>query len=442
MNLLLLHTHDTGRWIGPYGFPAETPNLAALARQGVLFRRCFSAAPTCSPSRAAMLTGVRAHATGMIGLAHRGFRLADPSRHLARWLSGRGMDTVLCGVQHEATDAASLGYTRTLTAEPEASEADPGQALTARDLANARAAAGFLLERPDRPFFLSFGMISTHRPFPQPDRDVAADFAPAPPGLPDCAEVRRDVAGFLTMARAADACVGIVLEALERSGLADDTAVAFTTDHGPAFPGMKATLTDGGIGVSLIVRAPGASRPGRASDALVSHLDVFPTACDLLGVDAPDWLEGRSLAPILRGSEEPVREAVFAETTYHAAYEPMRCVRTDRWKLIRRFGGHPTTVMPNIDDGPSKRALMAAGLAERPAGPAEELYDVTFDPGERRNLAGDPEHAGVLEELRGRLEAWMRESGDPLLEGRPKAPAGARVNPPWLPHPNETDFEE
>jgi arylsulfatase A-like enzyme len=144
----------------------------------------------------------------------------------------------------------------------------------------------------------------------------------------------------------------------------------------------------------------------------------------------PDWVRGRSLLPLVRRQADEVNDAVFAEVTFHAAYEPQRAVRTRRYKYIRRFdNGHAGPVLANIDDSPSKDLLVAHGLAERPV-PAEELYDLVFDPQEAANLAGDPAHAAVLAELRARLERWMEETDDPLLAGPVEPEEGTEINLP------------
>jgi arylsulfatase A-like enzyme len=449
MNILYIHTHDTGRFIQPYGHAIPTPNLMALAREGALFRNCFDAAPTCSPSRAAMLTGMNAHASGMIGLAHRGFALKDPKQHLAHHLHSHGFETVLCGIQHEiaAGQAAALGYERIIAAPATPGAAEMAGAdgharrMMAQDLANAQAVADFLAAPHDRPFFLSFGMFCTHRPFPAPDADIDPGYIAVPPPLPDDPAIRLDMAGFITLTRCADTCVGIVLGALAAAGLADDTLVFFTTDHGIAFPKMKCHLYDAGIGVSLIIRCPGQGQPGQVIDALVSHLDIYPTVCAAAGVPAPPWLEGRSLAPLLDGTATAIRDEIFAEVTYHAAYEPLRCIRTARWKYIRYFDAYDLVVKPNIDDGHSKQYLLRHGLAEAQHDPAEMLFDLACDPAERVNLAGSPEHAAVRADLAGRLVRWMHDTADPLLRGYVPKPASARVNLKWALHPNEQEFE-
>jgi arylsulfatase A-like enzyme len=132
--------------------------------------------------------------------------------------------------------------------------------------------------------------------------------------------------------------------------------------------------------------------------------------------------------PLVNGEAEEVRDAIFAEKTYHVAYEPERCVRTHRYKYICRFDDeHPTPVLANTDDGPSKDLLLANGWAEREI-PQEQLYDLLFDPNEAHNLAEDPRHADILEEMRGRLKKWMYETKDPILDGPVPAPTGAELN--------------
>jgi hypothetical protein len=120
----------------------------------------------------------------------------------------------------------------------------------------------------------------------------------------------------------------------------------------------------------LILRGPGGFTGGKASDALVSHIDLFPTVCDLAGVERPEWLQGESLLPLANGEADEVRDAIFAEKTYHVAYEPERCVRTHRWKYIRRFGERTRPVLPNTDDGPSKELLLSYGWGEREIPPS------------------------------------------------------------------------
>ncbi len=417
-NILYLHSHDTGRYVQPYGYAVPTPSLQRLAEQGVVFRQAHNAAPTCSPSRAALVTGQWPHSCGQFGLVNRGFVLEHPERHVAGFLAGEGYATTLVGIQHVVRDPLTAGY------------------QSVADLPNSRArnvapeAARLLREQPmGQPFFMSVGFIETHRGFPEPTTAEDPRYYRPPAPLPDAPQTRRDMAQFAASARELDWGMGLVLQALEESGLAENTLVICTTDHGIAFPAMKCNLTDHGTGVMLILRGPGGYTGGAVSDALVSHIDLFPTICDVVGIPSPEWLQGRSLTPLMRGEADEVNDAVFAEVNFHAQYEPQRSVRTRRWKYIRRFVDRERPLLANCDASPSKTLWLDHGWADRRVD-GEQLYDLVFDPHETRNLTGDPGAGGVLEEMRGRLDSWMEQSRDPLLRGPIQAPSGATVNPP------------
>ncbi len=411
-NILYLHSHDTGRQVQPMGAAVETPRIQQLAEEGVLFRRAFCAASTCSASRACLLTGRYAHSNGMLGLAHRGWSLDDYEWHVVHTLRTAGYHSVLIGEQHISKEPDVIGYDQVVKiATTRATDVAPVTIDVLRDI--------------DRPFFLSVGFFETHREFFRPEEGEDRYVAP-PPNLPDTPEIRRDVAAFNASARSLDAGIGAVLDELDALGLRDDTLVICTTDHGMPFPGAKTTLTDRGIGVFLILRGPGGFTGGGVSDALVSHIDLYPTICDLAGVPQPDFLQGTSLLPLMDGAPA-VRGEVFAEGTYHAAYEPQRAIRTERWKYIRRFDDRPTPVLPNTDDGPAKDLWLRHGWAEHELA-REQLYDLVFDPQEQHNLIARADHASVAADLRNRLETWMRDTDDPLLDGPVPPPPGAEYN--------------
>lgn len=160
-NILYIHSHDTGRYIQPYGHAIATPHLQRLADEGVLFRNACSAAPTCSPSRAALLTGQSPHSSGMLGLAHRGFRLHDYDQHLVHTLRGAGYTSVLAGMQHLAKDPTELGYDEILaTATNEAAHVGKVAAEYLQKHAASNSA---------QPFFMDAGFFETHREFPAAD---------------------------------------------------------------------------------------------------------------------------------------------------------------------------------------------------------------------------------------------------------------------------------
>ncbi len=256
-NILYIHSHDTGRSIQPYGYAVSTPNLQALAEDGVLFRQAHCEAPTCSPSRAALLTGQAAHSSGMLGLAHDfpagNWALHDYSQHILHTLRREaGYVSALCGIQHIARglgdqqqDAAVIGYDRVFP-RPNAEEH----------------AVAWLDDAPPQPFYLEVGFFETHRHGNKQagafneggPQDETQGYARPPAAMPDAPEVRRDMADYAVSAARLDAKMGQVFDALKRNGLWDNTLIIATTDHGIAFPGMKCNLTDGGTGVCLILR--------------------------------------------------------------------------------------------------------------------------------------------------------------------------------------------
>lgn len=414
---MYIHSHDTGRLVQPYGHAVPTPNIQKLAEEGVLFRQAYCAAPTCSPSRASLLTGEYPHNNGMPGLVHRGFSLYNPEHHIVYTLRRAGYFSVLAGVHHITRHTNPIGFDEILE-------------LSTQNAKEVAPSVVQILRRPlPQPFFLAVGFSETHRKFPPPGPEDDPRYVLSPSTLPDTPEIREDVAAFKTSVRALDHGVGQVLRALEEYGLAENTLVVNTTDHGPAFPGMKCTLTDNGIGVSLIIRGPGGFSGGRVCDALVSHLDLFPTICDLTGISAPSWLQGKSLMPLIRGQAAEIREEIFGEINYHAAIEPQRAVRSKRHKYIRRFHSRAQPVYPNTDDSPGKSLWLDSSWQDRTT-PAERLYDLVFDPNEQNNLADDPAYAHILGEMRARLEHWIKETNDPLLRGELPLPPGVTLNDP------------
>ncbi len=406
INVIYIHSHDTGRYVQPYGHSIPTPRIQQFAEEGALFRRAFCANPTCSPSRACLLTGQWAHSCGMGGLVNRGWSLPHPERLLPAFLREQGYQTVRTGIQHVVNDPQEGGYERI----------DGGDG---GDMGSALRAASFIAESHDRPFFLDVGFGVTHRKgegFDGPPEGVEpADprYVRPPSPLPDTPETRADMALYMDSARMLDALVGTVLDAVDAHGLRDSTLVVCTTDHGIAFPRMKCNLTDHGMGVMLILRGPGGFTGGQVVDGLTSHIDLFPTVCDVAGLAAPQWLQGVSLRPLVGGADS-VRDAVYGEINYHVCYEPQRALRTDRWKYIRRLHERACPVLPDCDDGQSKSYLMKHGWSEREEA-EERLYDVLFDPDEAHNVAMDTAYADVLKDMRQQMQTWREETGDPLL---------------------------
>ncbi|MGL1891284.1 MAG: sulfatase [Spirochaetaceae bacterium] len=424
MNIVYIHTHDTGKYIEPYGYAIPTPNLMKFTGEGTLFRNAFCTGPTCSPSRAGLLTGMAPHSCGMTGLSHRGFAINDYDKHLVRFLNRQGYETSLCGVQHEAADEKTIGYQNILHDEQYTLEN-----FKAWDLANAHKASDYIKEKKDKPFFLSFGMVNTHRPYPVIDDDINPDNIMPPFPVPDTVENREDMAAYITSVKVVDQCVGMVIKSLEDSGIRNETLIIFTTDHGIAFPRMKCNLYDTGMGVSLIMDYPGNRQKGIASDALVSHLDIFPTICGILDFKKPDWLQGISMVSLFKGQNKEIRETLFSEVTFHAAYEPMRCIRSKRYKYIRIFSGYDRYIHFGGDGGRSDQFFKEHGGGDLHRN-EEMLFDLYLDPVERNNLIEVPSYKSVYNKMKQDLETWMAGTNDPLLDGDILSPQGAIIGKP------------
>ena len=416
-SIVIVHGHDLGRHMGPYGRGAPTPAIDAFAETALRFDCAFAPAPQCSPSRASLTTGKMPSKSGMLGLAHMDWSLRNPEDALPRRLRDLGYHTLLAGEQHEAGHASSLGYEATVATEwPQ--RADVVAPAFAEEVRN--------LDR-SRPFFASVGFFEAHRPFDHPGyRDDDPETVPVPQYLPDTPEVRADIAALHGRVRAFDEGVATVLAALDEHGLTDRTIVAITTDHGIAFPRAKGTLFDPGIEIALLLRWPGVTSPGTHSDALVMNMDLYPTLLRAAGGTPPDDVDGLDLRPLAGGETDRVRDRFVAQIHWHDQFVPMRALRTETHKLILDYSGRGHAYVPaDVEDSPSGRAFGPAGYESTPAGrdvrtppgqPARlALYDLVRDPHERVDISDDPAARELVEQLRDELMTWMRRANDPIL---------------------------
>lgn len=394
----MIVTHDTGRHLGCYGVPTvQTPAIDTLAAQGRRFTRFFSVNPICSPSRASLFTGRYPQSHGVTTIVNKakGITLNAGERHLAQVLQGAGFQTALFGLQHEATDSASLGFAEVREDKPR----QPADVV-------GRKVAEYLKQVKD-PFYIQVGFFETHTPYDfggaPPDESGGVHY---PPFIRKNEAARKWLAGLQGAARRADEGVRIILDALEASGQADDTLVIFTVDHGVELPRAKWFLYDPGLGVAFICRWPkGGIGAGTTCEHLISNVDVFPTVLEMLGLPVPANVQGVSFAPLLKGkSSAPVRAEVFG---FQTGYE-MRCVRTEGHKLIRNFERHAPCTCPGD---------VAQPRQAEPCSPLVELYDLQNDPHEFTNLADEPALAPVRADLTRRLRHWMEEQDDPILKG-------------------------
>lgn len=454
-NVLLLHSHDLGRHLGCYGRGVETPNVDALAADGVVLENHFCTAPQCCPSRGSLHTGRHPHVNGLMGQITWGWDLPADETTMSEYLSDAGYSTHVFGVQHVRQDSASIYDRVHVSTEPadgiaDAFEADLGEMAD------------------DGPFFAAVGFVEPHLgpgddppyTFAYPERDDRvfestdpADVDPVPylPDRPAIREALADLNDLVT--HTLDDAVGRVLDRLAGAGLAEDTLVVFTTDHGLALPRAKGSCYDPGLEVAFLARLPGVLDGGERYDGLTSHVDVLPTVLDLLDLPIPDDLDGRSFRGLVGDADDKYtpREYVRAEMTWHERYAPMRAVRTADFKYVRNFWKQQRVHLPaDVFGSRAGRELREEYyVSERPR---EELYDLTGDPHERENLASsrgplsppgsagmfdspgagadaDPDYADDVRRLRQHVHDWMQATDDPLLDG-PVSRPGSEV---WEP---------
>jgi N-sulfoglucosamine sulfohydrolase len=428
-NIVEIIWHDLGDWLGCYGRDdVETPVLDALAEQGALLQGHFCPAPQCSPSRASLKTGLFPQSHGIMGLTHRGWRYRPGVRDLPELLGEAGYRTALVGFQHERMEDHELSYQESqVTFADEKGMADE---LAAEEIG--QRAAAYLRSRrgedtsDERPFFLSCGFFDVHRVYGADYDPDVAEMLDVPAFLPDEPIVRKDMATFYGRIRRADAAVGKILRTLEETGLAANTLVYFTTDHGPELPRAKMSLYDSGLKVAFLCRWPGVIPAGHRLVRMSSHVDLLPTLLEAAQAPVPGPVEGRSLLGRLKGERGTTRDAVFAQMTWHGGeYDPMRCVRTEQYKYIRNYqAGWPVQI-----GGPVVQRYGKEFVIEHFARPrhAEELYDVLEDPYELNDLAAEDRVADIKAELSDRLNDWMQAVNDPILRGPVPSPDPGHV---------------
>jgi N-sulfoglucosamine sulfohydrolase len=406
-NIVVLVADDLG-WSGTgvYGNRAiRTPNIDRLARSGLRVKLAFGTSPQCSPSRIGMLTGKYPHATRAEDLH---MPLPEGERILPAYLQAGGYFTGMMAKTH----IGPAGERQFQWYSPETSTALPV----------------FLDSAGTRPFFLWVGFHDPHRPY-HPGA-IAHPHSPAsarvPPYLADTPETRADLALYYDATARMDADVGRMLDELERRSLRRNTLIVFLSDNGPPFPREKGTLYDPGTRTPLILSWPDLIPAGSVFDnGLISTVDLAPTLLQAAGLMPPAAMQGRSFRSMLTDAASyPGRTYVFSERNWHDCDEHQRAVRTSRFKLIRTdaYTELPLCITADIGASPSFLALRArlkarqltaaqSRLFESPRARLE-LYDLTNDPWELRNVADEPRYAGEVRELAKVLQEWMEQTDD------------------------------
>jgi arylsulfatase A-like enzyme len=370
----------------------RTPNIDRLAREGVLFRNAFVNAPSCTPSRSALLSGRYFFATGRGAILQGAvWDSAIPSWPLLLrsagyfvgkafkvWSPGTPVDAPFDGQKHAFQPAGGLYNNFSENATQMVRGGMTVDAAQAKLLGEVRANfQAFLKARPkEQPFCFWFGPTLVHRKWEKGSGKKLWNIEPddlkgkLPKFLPDVPEVREDFADYLGEIQAWDAGVGVILELLAAAGELDNTIIIISGDHGaPGFPAGKCNLYDFGVGVSLIARGPGIA-PGRVVDDFVNLMDLAPTFLEIGGVKNPAGMQARSLVPVLKSSKsgliDPERTWVVTGRERHVAAArannvpyPQRALRTSKFLYIRNFEsdrwpmGDPKTVTDKTSPTPA-----------------------------------------------------------------------------------------
>jgi len=438
-NVVLLTAHDMGRELGCYGRQAYTPRLDALAENGVSFQQHFCTTPHCAPSRASLATGLQPHNHGMMGHPYhtehaisevfdnpaKGWEIDEGIPTLAMRLRNRGYDTHLT---HSGVHSSKhtfghehLHRNPDISGMPDGPEAaDLVEQILHEDVTS------------DTPFFVEVSTINSHSSyFTSLDRELSdqirskydgprgedIDISPylgedvdAFDGF-DETTMRNDFENFYEVMYELDHAVGRILDTLEETGYREHTLFIFASDHGISFvPNGKGTCYDRGIEASLLMQYPGRIEGVEHQETLTSHVDVLPTVLDFVDGRAPTDVDGRSLRPLIDGTDNrsySERNAIFAEKTYFGSYDPVRVIRTDEFKLIRNCWPR------GYENSPRTRSTEV------------ELYDLQENPHERDNLADDPRYTEVRTELSRQLQERLRADTDPLVNGPIPPKSGA-----------------
>jgi N-sulfoglucosamine sulfohydrolase len=439
-NILHLIADDLGTLLGCYGVKSvRTPKIDALAASGTCFDMAFTSTASCSASRSVIYSGLHTHENGQYGLHHQRnhFTTFENIETGPLLLNALGYQTGIIGKVHVGPDHV---YPWEVREESDTRNvawvADRGEAFFKK------------AKETDRPFFLTVGYVDPHRDvttragFGNEEKcdgrvtvpEFSLEDVEVPPFLSDLPGTRTEMVEYNKAISRLDSGLGLILEALEKQGLADSTLVVFTSDNGPPFINSKTTLYDAGVRLPLIIKMPG-SAPGVRNPNMISFIDILPTFLDWAGASkAPKIIEtapprlGRSFLSILDITtlldDKSWQHQVYGSHTFHEVqnYWPTRFLRTRRykyhrniaWKLDFPFASdlYSSLTFDSIRNTPAPVMVGQRPLKNYIVRPAEELYDLEQDPLEVHNLAGDEAHQALLRELRHDVERWQLRTKD------------------------------
>ena len=430
-NIVVYLSDDHGsEYLGCYGnAQIQTPHLDSLAKEGVRFTHAFTPTPTCAPSRSTLYTGLYPARHGAMG------NHTECHAHLQalpQTLRGLGYRVAIAGKTHVKPESLfDFEYIGGFL--PKRAEHNRKYRAEGLDTAPVeRFLSSHRQENPDQPLCLILGDSNPHVTW-EPNKIYDPDILPLPPYIADTPIARNALANYYQDITTMDTRIGEVDEMLEAHGYADNTLFIYTTDHGAEWPHCKWTLYDTGIRLPFLAKWRGEIPANTVSDAMVSHVDFFPTLVDIAGGEPLDGLDGRSFKDVLIGQQPTFRDKIYGTHTRDGNMNvfPQRCVRNVHYKYIlnlmpeNTWTTHFTEVegiteshaevwnswVENAETDPQTAQLVYLTQHH----PVEELYDVAADPYEFNNLAFSPEMRPILEEMRADVRHWMHAQDD---EGR------------------------
>jgi N-sulfoglucosamine sulfohydrolase len=406
--------------LGCYGHPVmQTPNIDRLAENGLRFDNAYLTISSCSPSRCSLITGRYPHNTGAPEL-HTSLPEGQPL--FPKLLKDAGYYTVISG-KHHMGKKADPAFNKISKGKGPGREGDWVELLQ---------------QRPqDKPFFAWFASTDAHRSWQF--NDDAPRYSPGemivPPYFFDGDKTREDLTGYYHEVSRFDHYIGKVTAELKKQGLLENTVIIVMADNGRPLPRCKTRLYDSGIKTPFVVHYPAKVKPA-VTASIISSIDLSATMLELAGVKKDKRVQGISFAKVLINPQSVTRNVAFAEHNWHVYKNHERMVRIGDWLYIKNSfpnqqnlcveaykGGAGEDLWERHASGELNEAQ--AGLFLNPS-PREELYRVSMDPEQLKNLATNPTFQSHLKKLRGLLADWSKQTGDTV----PKNPTPHRDAPP------------
>lgn len=451
-NILFIITDDQSwQHVGCYGDEAvRTPAIDKLAENGVRFTNAYSAAPSCSPSRAAILSGQDIYRleeggvlTGFIRDKFILFPKLLEDNGYAIGFTGKGYWPRTVDVEVSIEEPIGKNYRKQKYQSVPIGISKNNYPANFSD---------FLDELPDsKPFFFWLGTNEPHTPY-ETDRGVRTGIDTShinvPAFLPNLPIAKLNMADYMSEIEWADKMVDTVMQMLEKRNLLQNTLIIFTSDNGMPFPRAKSTLNDYGVRMPLIYKWDNKIKKGRIVDDPVGFIDFAPTFLEIAGIDIPPEMTGNSLTNLLfsdnSGTIDEKREFVVSAFEKHTSCRagqlgfPRRALHTKEWTFIRNYEpdrwpfGDPNIFIEGwgfygeCDPGRLKANMLdhQDEAFMKPyfdicfgKVPYEELYNKSEDPNMMHNLSAEPEYENILAELRLKLDAYLEKTKDPRSQG-------------------------